>query len=95
MEEVPFDWDYKLNPVIVVGILNFSIKHEKEWPEGRFHSSYRIREDLTHEPMTENLRFVYLELGRFKKKLVKEVMLSDSQKDSLMNFKLNDKSGAF
>lgn len=43
--------------------------HEKEWPEGRFHSSYRIREDLTHEPMTENLRFVYLELGRFKKKL--------------------------
>ena len=43
--------------------------HEEDRPEGRFHSSYRIREDLTHEPMTENLRFVYLELGRFKKKL--------------------------
>ena len=69
LEEEPFDWDYKLNPVIVVGILNFAIKHEDDWPEGRFHSSYRIREDLTHEPMTENLRFVYLELGRFKKKL--------------------------
>lgn len=69
MEEVPFDWDYKLNPVIVVGILNFSIRHTEEWPEGRFHSSYRIREDITHEPMTENLRFVFLELGRFKKKL--------------------------
>ena len=69
LEEEPFDWDYKLNPVIVVGILNFSIRHEEGWPEDRFHSSYRIREDLTHETMTENLRFVYLELGRFKKKL--------------------------
>ena len=69
LEEKKFDWNYKLNPVIVVAILNFSFKHIDDWPEGRYHSSYRIREDITHEPMTENLRFVFMELGRFQKKL--------------------------
>lgn len=69
LEGKKFDWNYKLNPVVVVGILNFSIKHGDNWPGDRFHSSYRIREDLTHETMTENLRFVYLELGRFRKKV--------------------------
>lgn len=33
----------------------------------RFHSSYRLREDVTGEVMTNVLRFVFLELGRFKK----------------------------
>ena len=69
MDKLPFNWDYSLNPVIVVAILNFAFKHEEDWPKDRYHSSYRIREDLTHESMTDNLRFVYLELGRFRKKL--------------------------
>lgn len=64
-----FHWDYKLHPVVVVAILNFSVQHLDDWPEQQCRSSYRIREDITHETMTDNLRFVFLELGRFKKEL--------------------------
>ena len=65
-----FDWDYNLKPVTVVAVLNFSFKHlDDEWPDDRFRSSYRLREDGTHEIMTDVLRFVFLELGRFRKRI--------------------------
>lgn len=67
-KDARFDWDYNLKPVTVVAILNFSFKHfDDDWPEDRFRSSYRLREDGTHEVMTDVLRFVFLELGRFRK----------------------------
>ena len=54
----------------VVAVLNFSFKHlDDEWPDDRFRSSYRLREDGTHEIMTDVLRFVFLELGRFRKRI--------------------------
>lgn len=68
-DEGRFKWDYNLKPVIVVAILNFKFEHEDGWPAERYHSSYRIREDLTREVMTDALRFVFLELGRFRKRL--------------------------
>ena len=64
-----FEWDYSLKPVTVVGILNFKFEHEDGWPRDRYHSSYRLREDSCHEVMTDVLRFVFLELGRFKKRI--------------------------
>ena len=64
-----FEWDYNLKPVAVVAILNFKFDHSPQWPVERFHSSYRLREDSTSEVMTEALRFVFLELARFKKHL--------------------------
>ena len=64
-----FEWDYALKPVTVVAILNFKFDHEDGWPQDRYHSSYRLREDSCHEVMTDVLRFVFLELGRFKKRL--------------------------
>ena len=66
---VKFDWDYNLQPVTVVAILNFQFEHEVGWPRDRYHSSYRLREDSYHEVMTDVLRFVFLELGRFKKRI--------------------------
>lgn len=69
IEKKDFRWNYKLDPVIVVAILNFAFDHNDDWPQDRYHSSYRIREDCTGEVMTENLRFVFMELGRFKKKV--------------------------
>ena len=69
LEKKDFKWNYKLDPVIVVAILNFAFDHDDDWPQDRYHSSYRIREDSTGEVMTENLRFVFMELGRFKKKV--------------------------
>ena len=64
-----FEWDYDLKPVTVVAILNFKFDHEDGWPQDRYHSSYRLREDSCHEVMTDALRFVFLELGRFKKRI--------------------------
>ncbi|MBE6215698.1 MAG: Rpn family recombination-promoting nuclease/putative transposase [Bacteroidales bacterium] len=64
-----FRWDYNLKPIIVVALLNFKFDHGSNWPDDRFHSSYRLREDCTGEVMTEVVRYVFLELGRFKKKI--------------------------
>ena len=50
-----------------MAILNFMFDHDPSWPEDRYHSSYRLREDCTNEIMTDVLRYVFLELGRFKK----------------------------
>jgi predicted transposase/invertase (TIGR01784 family) len=69
-KDAKFDWDYNLKPVTVVAILNFSFKHfDNEWPKDMFRSSYRLREDGNHEIMTDVLRFVFLELGRFRKRI--------------------------
>jgi len=65
--DAKFDWDYNLKPVTVVAILNFRFAHLGDWPEDRYRSSYRLREDGSHEVMTDVLRFVFLELGRFNK----------------------------
>lgn len=68
-EDIRFKWDYNLKPVTVVAILNFQFAHSHDWPENRYHSSYRLREDSTYEVMTDVLRFVFLELGRFNKSI--------------------------
>lgn len=39
------------------------------WPAEKYHSSYRLREDTCDELMTDVLRFVFLELGRFNKSI--------------------------
>ena len=67
--DLQFKWDYDLTPVTVVAILNFQFEHDGDWPRDRYHSSYRLREDESHEVMTDVLRFVFLELGRFKKRI--------------------------
>ena len=67
--DLQFNWDYDLTPVTVVAILNFQFEHDGDWPRDKYHSSYRLREDESHEVMTDVLRFVFLELGRFKKRI--------------------------
>ena len=64
-----FKWDFNLKPITVVAILNFKFDHVDNWPDDRYHSSYRLREDTTGEIMTDVLRYVFLELGRFRKRL--------------------------
>lgn len=75
--DAKFDWDYDLKPVTVVAILNFRFTHSGDWPEERFLSSYRLREDDSHEVMSDVLRFVFLELGRFKKRIWELESVSD------------------
>ena len=64
-----FRWDFDLKPVMVVAILNFMFDHNEGWPKERYHSSYRLREDHSGEEMTDVLRYVFLELGRFRKRI--------------------------
>lgn len=64
-----FKWDFDLKPVIMVSILNFKLEHCHNWPQERCYSSYSIREETYGERLTNNLRYVFLELGRFKKEI--------------------------
>ena len=67
IETGDFRWDYNLQSVTVVAILNFRFSHDDSWPKDEFRSSYRLYEDTHDEVMTDALRFVFLELGRFNK----------------------------
>lgn len=64
-----FKWDFTLKPVIMVSILNFRLEHCHNWPDARYYSSYSISEETYGERLTNNLRYVFLELGRFKKEI--------------------------
>lgn len=59
--------EYALKPVYVVSIDGFTRKHGPEW-DGRVLSHYALYESSTNELMTDNLHFVFVELGHFDKK---------------------------
>ena len=59
--------EYTLNPVYIVSIDAFTRRHAPEW-DGSILSGYSLREDRTHELMTDNLHFVFVELEHFNKK---------------------------
>ena len=59
--------EYRLKPVYVVSIDNFTRNHGPGW-DGRIRSTYSLREDECHELMTDNLHFIFIELDRFDKR---------------------------
>ena len=67
------DWNYRLTPVYMVGILDFTLDHPagngtgEAGMEEKLIYRYSLRESETGEEMTENLRFVFVELGTFRK----------------------------
>ena len=76
------DWDFRLTPVYMVGILNFALKHDSNGlAKGSFGTAaagnggnpklihrYDLRERETGELMTDNLHFVFIEVGAFNRK---------------------------
>lgn len=60
-------WNYELKPVYIVAILNFHFGHRDDIPKDRYLNRYRIREDETGEAMSDKVRYVLIELPRFKK----------------------------
>ena len=72
-----FRWDFNLKPIILIGILNFSMDHCEDWPEDKYYSSYMLREVNSGELMNDKLRFIFLELGRFNKTLDELENLTD------------------
>ena len=71
--------DYRLKPVYVVSILNFSLKHSSAAALDRgLVSHYAIRNVRADENMTDALHFVFLELGRMKYKPEEDVRCKDA-----------------
>ena len=60
------DKNYKLYPVYVVSFTNFLLGHDTVNP-GQVVWKYSLREDNSHELMTDALHFTYVELARFDK----------------------------
>ena len=66
-------WNYRLNPVCVVGVLDFAMDHDygaeaEKWRDKLVHR-YRLREDETGEIMNSKLEFLYLEVGAYRKEV--------------------------
>ena len=69
------DWDFRLTPVYMVGILNFTLKHDcpggtaaENGGNPKLIHRYDLRERETGELMTDNLHFVFIEVGAFDRK---------------------------
>jgi predicted transposase/invertase (TIGR01784 family) len=59
------DWDYKLQPVYSVNIVNFILDENRETP--KYTSYIQLTDRDTYEVFYDKLMFVYLELPRFTK----------------------------
>ena len=62
-------WNYSINPIFFLGLLNFDIRHlepEKADPLQFIHK-FLLREEQTTELMSDRLRFAFLEIQRFDK----------------------------
>jgi predicted transposase/invertase (TIGR01784 family) len=73
----PFVFNYKLRPIYIISITDFALDHKANWPEGKFMSKYRIKEDATGELYCETLNYVFVELPRFKKALKQNSALAE------------------
>ena len=62
-----FRWDFNLNPVRVLAVLNFKVSHGKVWNPLKYDSQFMIREESTSEILHDKLSFTLLELPRFDK----------------------------
>ena len=60
------NWNYKLNAVYTIGILDFKFEEDKDNPE-YFHHEVKLMETKRKEVFYEKLTFIYLELPKFKK----------------------------
>ena len=61
------DWDFHLNPVYTIGLLNFNfadgLKNAKRW-----HHEVKLMEVDTHEVFYDKLTYIYVEIPKFDKK---------------------------
>ena len=62
-------WNFKLNPVYVIGILDFEYDTNlKHWKKRRLLRSFSLRDDQGVQ-MTDNLHFIFLQLPFFTKEI--------------------------
>ena len=62
-------WNYKIDPVFFLGMLNFDIRHLKPEladPQQYIHH-FLLQEEKTRELMSNSVHFVFMEIARFNK----------------------------
>ena len=62
------EWDYDFRSVYFLGLINFPLPDIIGKTEGCFHS-FSLRNDKTHVLMTDKVKFVFMEVATFNKKL--------------------------
>lgn len=75
-------WNYSFQPVYFLGLINFDMRHldPSRADPSQFVHYFSILDEHTHECMTDRLRFVFVEVGRFNKPLEE----CDSFEDQLL-----------
>lgn len=65
------DWDYHLKGVYSIGIVNFEPEKIEgySWDDDEFLHSFTLREDRDFQPMTNLLRFSFIAVKKFHKKV--------------------------
>ncbi|MDA3800432.1 MAG: Rpn family recombination-promoting nuclease/putative transposase [Kiritimatiellae bacterium] len=62
------DWNFKLDAVYTIGILDFVFEDDSDTPE-KYLYNVKLSELDSHEVFYDKLTFVYIEMPRFKKSL--------------------------
>ena len=70
------DWDFKLNHVYTVALLNFDMKEEAFEAEAICHY-VKLCDTTTHKVFYEKLDFIYVEIAKFEKREEELVTLYD------------------
>jgi len=60
------DWNYQLQPVYTIGILNFSLPEDKHNPSSLYRE-VKLMDINTHEVFYDKLTYLYIELEKFDK----------------------------
>lgn len=70
------DWDFHLNPVYTIGLLNFNFADGLENAK-RWHHEVKLMEVDTHEVFYDKLTYIYVEIPKFDKKETELVTMYD------------------
>lgn len=70
------DWDFHLNPVYTIGLLNFNFADGLENAK-RWHHEVKLMEVDTHEVFYDKLTYFYVEIPKFDKKETELVTMYD------------------
>lgn len=60
------DWDYNFRPVYFLGLVNFELPESVGKTDG-YIQSYSLRNDDNNTPMTDKVRYVFMEVEPFEK----------------------------
>ena len=78
------DWDFKLNHVYTVALLNFDM-NEDAFEKEKIRHSVQLCDTATHKVFYEKLEFIYVEIAKFDKSLEELETLYDKWLYALKN----------